>query len=135
MKKNIFVLTLIILLSGCAHPDGTTTEVLAKGGSSWDGGFLPAYPTGKPEITVLKITIPPGAQLERHRHPVINAGYLVSGELTVVTDDDQKLHLRAGESLIEVVDKGHYGKNEGRSPAVIVVFYVGEADRPVTVKH
>jgi quercetin dioxygenase-like cupin family protein len=135
LRNLLYVICFILLLSGCAYTGETTTEVLSKGGSSWDGSSLPSYPIGKPEITVLKITIPPGVQLDMHRHPVINAGVLISGELTVITDDNKTLHLKSGESLIEVVDMWHYGKNEGASTAVIIVFYAGEADLPITVKQ
>ena len=61
-----------------------------------------------------------------HTHPVINAGVLVSGELTVITDSGQTLHLKPGDPIVEVVDTWHYGKNEGTDPADIIVFYAGE---------
>lgn len=109
---------------------GTT---LARSGASWDGSALPAYPRGAPEILVMKIRIAPGAQLPLHKHPFINAGVLLSGELTVITEEDKVLHMKAGDALIEVVDKWHYGKNEGSEPAEIVVFYAGERDSAVTV--
>jgi quercetin dioxygenase-like cupin family protein len=135
LRRLSYIICFISLLSGCAYNKELTTVVLSKGGSSWDGTALPSYPAGKPEVTILKITIPPGVQLPMHRHPVINAGFLVSGELTVITDDNKTLHLKAGESLIEVVNKWHYGKNEGTSPAVIIVFYTGTIDSPITVKQ
>jgi quercetin dioxygenase-like cupin family protein len=135
LKRLIFTLCIILLASGCAHIKETKTEVLSKGSASWDGSVLQAYPAGKPEITILKITIPPGTQLPMHKHPVINAGFLVSGELIVITEDNRKLHLKAGDSLIEIVDKWHYGKNEGASPAVIIVFYAGTMDSPITIKQ
>jgi quercetin dioxygenase-like cupin family protein len=134
LKRLIFAICVMLLASGCAHIKETKTEVLSKCGASWDGSVLPAYPAGKPEITILKITIPPGTRLPMHTHPVINAGFLVSGELIVITEDNRKLHLKAGDSLIEVVDKWHYGKNEGSSPAVIIVFYAGTTDSPITIK-
>jgi quercetin dioxygenase-like cupin family protein len=109
-------------------------ETLAKSSSSWDGGALPAYPQGKPEVTILRIKIPAGAKLEMHNHPVINAGVLIAGELTVVTEDNKTLHLKAGDSIVEVVNKKHYGKNVGTQIAEIIVFYAGVADKPITVK-
>lgn len=112
-----------------------TIEVdeLVKTSSSWDGIDLPGYPKGKPEITILKITIPPKMQLPLHKHPVINAGVLLSGNLTVVTEDDEKLYLKAGDAIAEVVDKWHHGKNESDEPAVIIVFYAGIKDMPITI--
>lgn len=69
-----------------------------------------------------------------HEHPVINAGVLLKGELTVVTEGGKTLHLKAGDALIEVVDTWHYGKNEGAEPAEIIVFYAGTEDEPITVR-
>lgn len=79
--------------------------------------------------------IPAGGQLPLHNHPVINAGVLLSGELTVVTEDNKKLYLKAGDPIVEVVNKRHYGKNEGDKPAEIIVFYAGTQGNPITVKE
>ena len=70
-----------------------------------------------------------------HKQPVINAGVLLSGELTVVTEDNKTLYLKAGESIVEVVNKWHYGKNEGNKTAEILVFYAGVQDTPITIKQ
>lgn len=109
-------------------------ETLAASTTSWDGKILPKYDNGQPEITILKITIPPGVKLPNHTHPVINAGVLLNGELTVVTKDNKILHLKAGDAIVEVVNAWHYGKNEGKKPAEIIVFYAGISDKPITIK-
>ena len=136
--KKLFLgicLTLLLLSNGLAKDvSNVVVDELAKTGSSWDGESLPDYPTGKPEITILRIKIPPGAQLPLHEHPVINAGVLLSGELTVVTEDNKTLYLKAGDSIVEVVNKWHYGKNEGNEPAEILVFYAGTADKQISIK-
>lgn len=107
---------------------------LLKTTTSWDGKPLPLYPAGKPEITILRITIPPGAALPLHQHPVINAGVLLGGSLTVTTEDGHVLHLKAGDAIAEVVNTWHAGKNEGKTPAEILVVYAGVAGVPVSVK-
>jgi quercetin dioxygenase-like cupin family protein len=137
MKKIIFAIWVVLLLSGNAparDEAAVQVEVLSKSSASWDGSRLPDYPKGTPEVTILRISIPPGAQLPLHEHPVINAGVLLSGELTVVTQDDHTLHLKAGQSLVEVVNKWHSGKNEGTEPAKIIVFYAGVTGTPITLK-
>ncbi|TLN05344.1 cupin domain-containing protein, partial [bacterium] len=110
--KVIFLGICFALLLPCAAmaDDGASSSVnvLARTVSSWDGAALPAYPAGRPEITVLRISIPPGVKLPRHEHPVINAGVLLSGELTVVTDDARTLRLKAGDPIVEVVNTWHY---------------------------
>ncbi|SGZ05418.1 Cupin 2 conserved barrel domain protein [Moritella viscosa] len=138
MKSLISGLCLTILVVGNVTANETkpiTVDVLAKSTTSWDGSVLPNYPKGKPEVTILKIDIAPGVQLPLHEHPVINAGYLVSGELTVVTQDDEILELKAGDTLVEVINKWHYGINKGDVPAEIVVFYAGIEGEPLTIKH
>jgi quercetin dioxygenase-like cupin family protein len=137
MKKLTVSLCLALLLASAVQADdplGISVSVLIKTGSSWDGTPLPAYPSTKPEITILRITIPAGAALPLHYHPVINAGVLLSGELTVITQDNKTLYLKAGDPIVEGVDKLHYGKNTGNIPAVILVFYAGCKGTPITIK-
>jgi len=136
MRKLFCIIGLMLFFSGNVFAgNDIETNVLVKSGSSWDGAVLPAYPTQKPEISILRIKIPAGAQLPLHKHPVINAGVLLSGELTVITKDNKTLHLKAGDPIVEVVDTWHYGKNEGDVPAEIIVFYAGTPDSPITVKE
>jgi quercetin dioxygenase-like cupin family protein len=122
------------LLFGHDHDD-IKVEVLTKSGSSWDGTALPIYPKGKPEITILRITVPPKTKLAVHEHPVINAGVLLRGELRVVKQGGQSMILKAGDALVELVNVWHHGENNSDEPAEIIVFYAGTAGAPVTVKR
>ncbi|OPY72247.1 MAG: Cupin domain protein [Syntrophorhabdus sp. PtaU1.Bin050] len=135
MRKLIFAVCFALLLSTnawAADTHGLSVDVLSKTGVSWDGRSLPEYGSGKPEVTILKIRIPAGSELPLHKHSVINAGVLLSGELTVITEDNKILHLKPGESIVEVVNTWHYGKNEGNTPAEIIVFYAGVPGMPIT---
>ncbi len=133
------VLTVAVGLSSSGWSRDLETvkvEELAKSTVSWDGTTLPAYPEGQPEITILRITVPPQTALPKHIHPVINAGVLIEGKLTVVAEDGKTLHLEAGDSIVELVNKQHFGKNETDETAQIIVFYVGiEGGKPITVKQ
>lgn len=111
----------------------TQVNVLAKTSKSWNGQTLPRYSLGKPEITILRISIPPHTDLAWHKHPVINAGVMIAGELTVITDKSDTLHLKAGDPIIEVVDTWHFGKNEGDEPVDIIVFYSGVKGKDITI--
>lgn len=137
MRKYVCIICLSLLAFSSARADeggALIVDVLAKSGVSWDGGRLPEYAKGAPEVTILRIKIPPGAQLPLHKHPVINAGVLVAGELTVVTEENKTLRLKAGDALVEVVNTWHYGKNEGKAMAEILVFYAGTPDLPISIK-
>ena len=136
MRASLYALLMVFLACNVFARDTNRieSETLAKGSSSWNGDTLPAYPQGQPEITILRITIPPKTALPWHEHPFINAGVLLSGELTVETEDKKTLDLKAGDSLIELVNTWHHGVNNGEVPAEIIVFYAGIKDDAVTVK-
>lgn len=95
---------------------------------------MPPYKTGAPEVTILRITIPPRCTLPMHMHPVINAGVLLKGQLTVTTESGQVLRLKPDDPIVEVVDTWHCGKNEGDEPAEILVFYAGIEGESITIK-
>jgi quercetin dioxygenase-like cupin family protein len=129
-------LSVILLQPSCtmvriqqkANEAAIVVKELVKTSRSWDGEFLRPYPQGRPEITIRRISIPAGARFDTHSHPVINAGVLMSGQLTVVTADGKTLDLKAGDPIGEVVNTLHYGINQGEVPAELVVFYVGAVD-------
>ena len=145
MKQTIRILAtlsvIVLLQSGCAmvrtsqetNEAPPVTRQLVKTTQSWDGKLLPTYLQGQPEVTILRISVPAGGRLETHHHPVINAGVLISGQLTVITTDGRMLHLKAGDPFVEVVNTAHYGINQGNVPAEIIVFYAGTVDTPITV--
>lgn len=136
-RTVLFGLGVVLALSVGGWVQGSDTAqvtVLTKSTSSWNGSELPHYPQGQPEITILRITVPPKSRLPVHEHPVINAGVLLRGQLTVVTKDNEILHLKAGDPIVELVNKPHFGENEGDEPAEIIVFYAGIKDRPITTK-
>lgn len=137
MKKLIYGICFLLMISSnvpAEEANAVHVDVLAKTSLSWDGNQLPDYPKGTPEITIVRIKIPPGVQLPLHKHIKINAGLLLDGELTVVTEDSKTLHLKAGDTIVEVVNKWHYGKNEGTKTAEILVFYAGVLDTPITIE-
>ena len=142
MKPYLLFLPIILSAlfgSGCAttdhkdHGTGVKVEKLAESDSSWDGAKLPAYPTEAPQISVVKVTIPPHSKLKWHKHPSMNAGYMISGEIIVTSEDGQTRVVKAGEGLIETVNTWHYGRNDGDVPAEIVVVYSGVKDRPLAI--
>lgn len=128
------ILAAVLSVSALAQDEATIEVVeLVKTSSSWDGSDLSDCGEGKPEVTILRAKIPPGKQLPLHKHPVINAAVVLSGELTVVTEEGRTLNLGAGKAFVEVVDRWHYGRNDGDAPVEIVVFYAGIVDTPITV--
>lgn len=136
MAKALILLFSVGIMISCRNENPGKIEVhtLVDTNTSWDGNKLPKYPEGQPNVKILKFTIPPKTKLPPHEHLVINAGVLLSGELTVVDENNNKLFLKAGDPIVELVNTIHYGENEGTEPAEIIVFYAGTKDIPITVK-
>ena len=91
------------------------------------------YPSGQPQITVLKITIPPNTTLHWHRHPMISVGYVLSGHLTLEKKDTgERKVVNPGEALAETVQTTHRGFTTNE-PVELIVFYAGRVDLPVSI--
>lgn len=137
MKRTLIILSLLAILLSCINLESDTDELkvetLLQTTQSWDGSELPSYPEGKPEISILKVSIPPHSELDLHKHEVINAGILLGGNLTVITENSDTLKMETGDVLSEVVGTWHYGVNEGEEVAEIVVFYAGTAGAPLSI--
>ena len=138
LRVQVFLFVFFaLLLSSCAtkkasQPVYTTLVQTTK---SWDGEELPYYPDGQPLVTLLKVTIPPGTTLDSHYHPVINTAVVLKGSLTVVDADGNTLYLKKGDTLVELVNKIHYGRNEGNRSVELLIFYAGTTDLPLAVKE
>ncbi|MBP9777760.1 MAG: cupin domain-containing protein [Rickettsiaceae bacterium] len=101
--------------------------------ASWNQALLPVYIVGNPEIVIEKVIFQPGTQSLIHLHPIISAGVLLRGSLTITTDSGQVLHLQAGQAFTEVVNTWHYGKNEGNVPAELIFFHASTDGVPITI--
>jgi quercetin dioxygenase-like cupin family protein len=102
---------------------------------SWDGNNYAAYPTGQPQLTVLRIKVPPNTALHWHHHPVISVGYVLSGELTLEKKaTGERTIVHAGQALAETVQTTHRGFTTNE-PVELVVFYAGQIGVPITVNE
>jgi quercetin dioxygenase-like cupin family protein len=124
--------TLIAPAARAADAAGVKVDVLMQSTTSWDGVPYAAYPTGQTELTMLKITIAPHTILPWHTHPMPNAAYVLSGELTVEkAEGGLKRQLVAGDVLPETVNSTHRGYT-GEQPVVLLVFYAGAQRVPLS---
>lgn len=114
------------------YSDKIESVTLLKTTKSWDGTTYPAYPATQPEISVLKIAVPPNSALSWHKHPIINAAYVEKGEIQIERKEDGKTQwIRKGQVLPEMVNTGHRGKT-GDQGATLIVFYSGTPDIPLS---
>ena len=138
LKVIVLALLALLVFAGCvskavdgAPPSAIAIETVASSTSSWDGAAYAAYPSGQPEISVVKFTIAPHTTMQWHSHPMPNAGYVLSGELTIEKSDGTRKHFVAGEVIPETVSSGHRGIS-GAEPVVLIVFYAGTPALPLS---
>jgi quercetin dioxygenase-like cupin family protein len=110
---------------------GIKVETLLKTDNAWDGSRYKSYPSGQPQLSVLKIEIPAHSVLPWHTHPMPNAGYVESGEITVEKENGEKQTVKAGQVLPETVGSVHRGET-GDSPVTLIVFYAGADGMPLS---
>jgi len=67
-----------------------------------------------------------------HCHPVPTLGYILKGDLVIETKNGNKVTLKEGESLVEVMRTIHRGRAIN-GPVEIIVFYTGATTMPNTV--
>lgn len=128
---NKFLMALIAVCFSF-NASAATSEILQKSQASWNNTPIKQMELKDPEVTVVRIQIPKGEKLPLHQHPILNVGYLTKGELTVHTEKDEVLVLKAGDPIIEVIDTWHYGESTGDEDAEIVVVYVGNKGDNIT---
>lgn len=137
--KTLPLKTLLAALAALTLPGCTTTspstdikrEILLQSSKSWDDTPYIRYPDAAPELTVLRLLIPANTQLPWHSHPIPNAGYILSGELTIEDrNSGQTRRIKQGEALAEMVNITHRGVT-GDEPVELVVFYAGSEGIPL----
>ena len=108
-------------------------ETLLRATSSWNGKPYTHYASGQPQLTLLKVTLRPNTALPWHTHPMPNAGYILSGDLTLHDRASGVTHTyHAGESFAESVDAEHRGE-AGPSGAVLLITYAGVPGMPTSI--
>jgi hypothetical protein len=116
-------------------------------------GF-PGFAPGR-QLTLMRAEIPAGTTFAPHRHPGMQAAYIVSGTLgyTVyrgsvkvyrgVADGSQKLvrtisagksgSIGPGEWIVESPSLWHAGGNHGKKPVVVLIAALLSSNQPVAI--
>ena len=131
-RRALASLAALSILAGTAADEApVAVETLLKTTGSWDGRGYDRYPAGTPEISVLKVTVPPRTELSWHTHPMISAVYLVSGTLNLnIKETGRSISFKAGDVFGDTVDVLHRGYTED-APAEMIVFFAGTPGMPL----
>lgn len=124
--------------------DSLESHEILRTNESWDGSTLPVLPGISPEVTVVTLTISPGAILPVHLHTALNVAYVLAGELTVTRTKDpsgdfsdpdnvEQITVHVGDGAVETLNTWHYGENTGKENAQLLLIYVGDPSTPETL--
>ena len=127
----IFLLAHTTVLSS-EFRDGVQVQELLSTTQTWDGASI-QYPSGTAKVTGVIITLPPGAETGWHLHPIPCFALILEGDLVVELKDGRTKKLKAGDTFAEVIGTPHNGKNMGKVPLKIAVFYAGNTELKNTI--
>jgi quercetin dioxygenase-like cupin family protein len=133
-ERRLAIVLMILVCAAPAHgaPPGPSVEVLLESDQTVLGQSF-AYPAGRAKITAAIVTLPPGAELPAHLHPVPLFGYVLQGELIVDYGSFGQKTYRRGDALIEAIDWPHRGRCGDRGVVKILVVYAGAEGVPNSV--
>ena len=110
---------------------GLEAKPILKTNETVVGGPL-KYPTDKPEITSLVVTIQPGGHTNLHQHPVVTFVHVLEGEAELHIGE-KVLHYKAGDTWIEPIDTLNQLSNPGTVPLKNLVVFVGAEGQPNSI--
>lgn len=100
--------------------------------TAWNGSELGQYLTGPVELTILRVSVPPGASSDWHTNPTPVAVYVMSGELHIeVQGTGERQLIRTGEGFAEIRDLTNRHGTAGAEGAELVVFFAGSPGVPL----
>lgn len=114
------------------YGDGPISVVRLRSDTAWNGTQYRSYPVGRPQLTVVRYSIPPYSSLPWHRHDAPNTAFVISGSITLQSISGVEHVFRAGDAFAESVGDEHRGFT-GDEAAEIVCTYAGAADVPLSV--
>ena len=115
---------LLLGASGAPRKDYQNVETLLETGKTVMGETI-VYPPAPARVSSLVVTMAPGEETGRHKHPVPTYGYILEGEITVLYEGRGPRTYTEGEAFMEAEDVWHNGRNSGAGPARVLVVFMG----------
>lgn len=109
-----------------------SVEKILKSSATWNGVALSDHFSQDHEVTMVKISIGPGERLPMHSHPVMSVSYILSGELTVISDMSEQKVFHTGQAFLGLINQNHYGMNNTESEVEVLAVYLGKQGQIIT---
>ena len=116
------------------YEGGVKVTVIKKATTAANGQKLAYAKMENLEVTAAVVEIPPGGDTGWHSHPILVYAYVLSGAITVELEGGGQYDFKEGEAILEVINTPHVGRNKGKVPVKLLVFYTGEEGGHNTVK-
>jgi quercetin dioxygenase-like cupin family protein len=136
MKRILWTIVVIFICfdGKSQYNKGLIIEPLLKTDTTMLGESFIYPDMQKDEITILKITFKPGQSTGWHKHSYPLFAYVVKGNLTVELENGKTMCYSKASSFSEIIDTYHNGVNKGKKDVVLIVFYLGEKGKSLSVK-
>lgn len=134
MKKGLVVFILFhLFLSGNAqYNKDIEIKTLLKTDTTSIGQKI-VYPDFvSDEVSIIKVTIPPGKSTGWHKHVFPVFAYVLQGTLTLEVENKKTRQYQANSSFAEVVDTLHNGVNNGKEDVILIAFFMGGKGIPLS---
>ena len=87
----------------------------------------PVEGPGPLEVVTSILTLASGASTGRHIHHGLESGYILNGEVGLISDDQPPRYFSAGDSFMTYRDWPHTVTNPGTAPSIILVTWTVDA--------
>jgi quercetin dioxygenase-like cupin family protein len=139
MKKIFFSTWFLLLFSlSCfaqnGYKPGVKVELLLKTDTTAIGQKIVFPQSLTDEVTIAKVTLPPGTTTGWHKHMRPVFAFVVSGVLKVRLENGLVNQFKPNSTFAEVIDTYHEGFNDSTEDIVLIAFYLGEKGQPLSLK-
>jgi len=135
MKKTILLFTVLCFcfIANAQYNKGVILEPVLKTDTTSIGQKI-VYPQfANDEVSIVKVTIPPGKSTGWHKHNFPVFAYVLQGALTVEFENRKSLQFSENSSFSEVIDTLHNGINYGKEDVILIAFFMGEKGKSLSV--
>ena len=129
----VIILTCICLTAKSQYNKGVVLESVLKTDTTSIGQKIVCPTFANDEVSIVKVTLPPGKSTGWHKHFFPVFAYVLKGTLTVEVENKKTLQFPVNSSFSEVINTLHNGVNNGNEDVVLIAFFMGEKDKPLSV--
>ncbi len=136
MKKIAFLIfaSFVFFTARAQYTNEIVIEQVLKTDTTTIGQKIVYPQVQNAEVTMSKITIPPGTSTGWHKHAYPVFAYVLKGVLTVELENNKSVQFSENASIAEVMETYHNGINCGTEDVVLIAIYLGEKGKGLATR-